>query len=126
MLPDPIDRTGIRGGAAVARHPVAWSTAGRLTSITVPARQEREVCQAVALPNDRPIDVAALQFASPGGLTFESHHFALFVDDLDTIASLPHGAARDGALPAQRRLYLPAAPGGPLAGQGARSSSSRA
>jgi hypothetical protein len=63
----------------------------RLTPITVPAREEREVCQAIELPNRGPFDVAVLQFATPGGRIYLSHHFALFVDDVDTMAELPHG-----------------------------------
>jgi hypothetical protein len=63
----------------------------RLTPVLVPANREREVCQAIELPNREPVDVAALQFATPGGRTYLSHHFALFVDDVDTMAALPRG-----------------------------------
>lgn len=63
----------------------------RLAPVIVPAAQEREVCQAIELPNRDPIDVAVLEFATPGGRTYLSHHFALFVDDVDTMAALPHG-----------------------------------
>jgi Copper type II ascorbate-dependent monooxygenase, C-terminal domain len=63
----------------------------RLTPVVVPAAQEREVCQAIELPNREAVDVAALQFATPGGRTYLSHHFALFVDDADTMATLPRG-----------------------------------
>jgi hypothetical protein len=63
----------------------------RLAPVVVPAAQEREVCQAIELPNREPMDVAVLQFATPGGRTYLSHHFALFVDDVDTMAELPTG-----------------------------------
>jgi hypothetical protein len=63
----------------------------RLAPVVVPAAQEREVCQAIELPNREPVDVAMLQFVTPGCRTYLSHHFALFVDDVDTMAELPTG-----------------------------------
>jgi hypothetical protein len=63
----------------------------RLAPVVVPAASEREVCQAIELPNREPVDVAAMRFATPGGRTYLSHHFAIFVDDVDTMAALPHG-----------------------------------
>ena len=65
----------------------------RLEPFTVPADGEREVCQAIELRNARPLDVSAIQFASPSGAEYVSHHFALFVDDNDDLASLPKGPA---------------------------------
>ena len=63
----------------------------RLTPFTIAARHEREVCQAIALDDSRPLDVTTVQFASPRGRVYVSHHFALFVDDDDALASLPAG-----------------------------------
>jgi hypothetical protein len=63
----------------------------RLTPIEIAAHHEREVCEAVVLPNDEPVDIRALEFASPAGPGYVSHHFALFVDDNDDLASLPKG-----------------------------------
>jgi hypothetical protein len=63
----------------------------RLSPVTIAANHEREVCQAIVLRNDRPLDIDALQFASPAGHGYISHHFALFVDDNDDLASLPTG-----------------------------------
>ena len=64
----------------------------RLAEFDVPPGGEREVCEAIQLDNRVPIDVSALQFASPTGAGYVSHHFALFVDDNDDFASLPQGA----------------------------------
>jgi len=61
----------------------------RVSPFTIPANQEREVCQAVVLPNRVPLDVDELQFATPVGHGYITHHFALFVDDNDDLASLP-------------------------------------
>ena len=63
----------------------------RVSPFTIPAHQEREVCQAIVLPNRAPLDVDALQFATPVGHGYITHHFALFVDDNDDLASLPKG-----------------------------------
>ena len=63
----------------------------RLTPFDIPAQGETEVCQAIALPNRQPIDVDEIDFASPTGRGYISHHFALFVDDNDDLATLPHG-----------------------------------
>jgi hypothetical protein len=63
----------------------------RLTPFVVPARAEREVCQAVELRSTTPLDVTRLRFASPAGRLRETHHFALFLDDTDPLTALPHG-----------------------------------
>jgi len=63
----------------------------RVTPFEVPARAEREVCQAIQLDNDRPIDIEGMRFATPDGPGYISHHFTLFVDDDDALASLPQG-----------------------------------
>ncbi len=87
LAPGVATATGVRAKLARPRRGVQV----RLTPITVPARQEREVCQAIELSNETPMDIAAMRFASPGGRTYLSHHFALFVDEVDPIASLPRG-----------------------------------
>ena len=63
----------------------------RLTPFTVPPRTEREVCQAIELPDRRAFDSTTITFASPGTQEYFSHHFALFVDDADDLTSLPQG-----------------------------------
>jgi hypothetical protein len=63
----------------------------RVSPFTIPAHQEREVCQAIVLSNRASLDVDALQFATPVGHGYITHHFALFVDDNDDLASLPKG-----------------------------------
>jgi hypothetical protein len=50
----------------------------RLSPIEVPAGQELEVCQLVELPNGKAMDVNRLTIAMPSGLTYASHHFAVF------------------------------------------------
>ena len=63
----------------------------RLSPFTVPARGEREVCQAVELAGSEPMDVAEFQFAAPTSRSYVTHHFGLMVDDNDDLASLPKG-----------------------------------
>src|SRR5262249_34864613 len=63
----------------------------RLSPVEIPPNSEREVCEAVVLSNDEPVDIRALQFASPAGHGYISHHFALFVDDNADLATLPKG-----------------------------------
>ncbi len=86
--------TPIATAAATIRTRLARPHHGfqvRLSPVTIPANGEREVCQAIVLRNRAPIDVSAMQFASPTGPGYVSHHFALFVDDNDDLASLPQG-----------------------------------
>ncbi|HLK10232.1 MAG TPA: hypothetical protein VKW76_02520 [Candidatus Binatia bacterium] len=75
--------------ARLARPPHGLQV--RLTPFVVPAHHEREVCQAIALRNRRPLDVSTMEFAAPSGRGYISHHFALFVDDNDDLAGLPRG-----------------------------------
>lgn len=53
----------------------------RMGSFQVPAQGEREVCQAITLPNTAPMDVNELMVAMPGGVDYGSHHFAIFLDN---------------------------------------------
>jgi hypothetical protein len=87
ILPLAASAKSVRTHLRRPRHAVQV----RLTPITIPPNHEREVCQAIVLNNDEPLDVSALEFASPAGHGYISHHFALFVDDNDDIASLPKG-----------------------------------
>src|SRR5262249_16431832 len=59
--------------------------------VTIPAHQEREVCQPIVLPNRASLDIDAMEFATPVGNGYITHHFALFVDDNDDLTSLPKG-----------------------------------
>ncbi len=61
----------------------------RTATFTVPALSEREICQAIALPNRRDLDVDRISVASPTGPGYVSHHFAIFRYDGTEIASLP-------------------------------------
>jgi hypothetical protein len=63
----------------------------RLSPIEIAPGTEREVCQAVTLPNDRPIDVNEIRIAMPSGAAYTSHHFALFLDRRDGPPRLPDG-----------------------------------
>src|SRR5262249_48804714 len=68
-----------RAGAARMRtklHRPRHGLQVRVTPFRIPAASEREVCQAIVLDNDEPIDVSMIQFASPTGRTYVSHHFA--------------------------------------------------
>jgi hypothetical protein len=42
---------------------------------------EREICQAIPLPLDRPIDIDRMVVKMPTGSTIASHHFAMFLAD---------------------------------------------
>jgi len=52
----------------------------RMTPFEVPVG-EREVCQAIRLPIDKPIDVDRITVRMPKGSTLASHHFAMFLAD---------------------------------------------
>ena len=54
----------------------------RLTPFEVPVG-EREVCQAIRLPIDRPIDIDRITVRMPSGPTLASHHFAMFLANAD-------------------------------------------
>jgi len=61
----------------------------RVSPFKVPVG-EREVCQAVRLPIDRPVDIDRITVRMPKGSTLASHHFAMFLADADA-PNLPLG-----------------------------------
>jgi hypothetical protein len=61
----------------------------RLTPFSVPAAHEREVCQAITLPNTKPMDVDEITVAMPSGAEYSSHHFAIFLYTGADPSSLP-------------------------------------
>jgi hypothetical protein len=61
----------------------------RMSPFTVPAHGERELCQAVALPDDGPLEVREVVVAMPGGLQYGSHHFVVFLDNGPVNGSQP-------------------------------------
>jgi hypothetical protein len=55
---------------------------------------EREICQGVRLPIDKPVDVDRITVRMPKGLTIASHHFAMFLADA-TAPNLPMDGPKD-------------------------------
>jgi hypothetical protein len=61
----------------------------RLSPFPIAAQREREVCQAVTLPNRHAMDVDRITIKMPSGSDYSSHHFAIFIYDGDPNAKLP-------------------------------------
>src|SRR2546427_2428582 len=63
----------------------------RLTPITIAPHSEREVCQLVTLRNRKAMDASQITMAMPGGATYTSHHFAVFLYQGDHPEDIPSG-----------------------------------
>jgi hypothetical protein len=63
----------------------------RLTPITIAPHSEREVCQLVTLRNRKAMDASEITMAMPGGATYTSHHFAVFLYQGDHPEDIPSG-----------------------------------
>ncbi len=73
----------------------------------VPAHGEREVCQAIALPNRTALDVNEMVVAMPAGEAYGSHHFAIFLDNGDGGLDTPAPVDSSGCTNIGSQAVLP-------------------